>query len=51
ELPEDVNLISKTWIDNYGNGEALLRDRIEFFREEALIHQEVLRSVLGRKNL
>ena len=46
ELPEDANLISKIWIDNYANGEALLSDRIEFFRERSLIHQEVLRSFL-----
>ncbi|WP_293137927.1 hypothetical protein [Okeania sp. SIO3I5] len=47
ELPEDANLISKIWIDCYANGEALLSDRIEFFRERALIHQEVLNSFLG----
>ncbi|MGD1701218.1 polysaccharide pyruvyl transferase CsaB [Dapis sp. BLCC M229] len=47
ELPEDANLISKVWIENYANGEGLLRDRIDFFRERSLIHQEVLRSFLG----
>ena len=46
EFPEDPYLISKTWIDNYANGEALLSDRIDFFRERSLIHQEVLHSVL-----
>ena len=46
ELPESANLMSKIWIDNYVNGEALLSDRIEFFRERALIHQEVLHSAL-----
>ena len=46
ELPEDANLISQIWIDNYINGEGLLLDRIEFFRQRSLIHQEVLRSVL-----
>ncbi|MGD1715781.1 polysaccharide pyruvyl transferase CsaB [Dapis sp. BLCC M172] len=46
ELPEDANLISKIWINNYANGEALLSDKIYFFRERALIHQEVLHSFL-----
>ncbi len=46
ELPEDANLISKTWIDNYANGEALSEARIEFFVERSLIHQELLSSAL-----
>lgn len=46
ELPEDPNLISKTWIENYVNGDVLLSDRIAFFRERSLIHKEVLHSVL-----
>lgn len=46
ELPEDANLISKIWIDNYANGEALSEARIEFFVERSLIHQEVLYSAL-----
>ena len=46
ELPEDANSISKIWIDNYANGDSLLPDRIKFFQERALIHQEVLSSVL-----
>ena len=46
ELPENSNLISKIWIDNYANGDALFPDRINFLRERALIHQKVLDSVL-----
>ena len=47
ELPEEANFISQTWINNYANGEALLSDRIDFFRERSLIHKEVLHSVLS----
>lgn len=47
ELPEEANFISQTWINNYANGEALLSDRIDFFREQSLIHKEVLHSVLS----
>ncbi|MGB3508757.1 MAG: polysaccharide pyruvyl transferase CsaB [Microcoleaceae cyanobacterium] len=46
ELPEEPNLISKVWIDNYANGEALSEARIDFFVERSLIHQEILSSVL-----
>jgi len=46
-LPDNANLISKIWIDNYANGEALSRARIEFLIERSLIHQEVLQTVVG----
>lgn len=45
ELPEDANLISKMWIENYANGDALFPERINFLRERSLIHQEVLFSI------
>ncbi len=46
QLPEDANLMSKIWIENYANGEALFPDRIEFLRGRSLIHREVLYSAL-----
>lgn len=46
ELPEDANTISKAWIETYANGDALSLAKIEFMRERAMIHQEVLQQVL-----
>ncbi|MDY6807332.1 MAG: polysaccharide pyruvyl transferase CsaB [Cyanobacteriota bacterium] len=46
-LPDDPNLISTIWLDNYANGEALSRARIEFLVERSLIHQEVLHAALA----
>ena len=45
EIPKDANLISKTWIEHYANGEPLSRDRIHSLQDRALIHREVLRQV------
>lgn len=46
ELLEDLNLISKIWIENYVNGDVLLLDRIVFFWERLFIYKEVLYFVL-----
>ncbi|NEP44619.1 MAG: polysaccharide pyruvyl transferase CsaB, partial [Okeania sp. SIO2H7] len=46
DLPEDPNLISTIWMDNYANGEALSPARIEFLVERSLIHQELLKTAL-----
>ncbi len=46
-LPDNPNLISTIWIDNFANGEALSRAKIEFLNERSLIHQEVLKTVLS----
>lgn len=46
ELPNDANLMSKTWIDFYANGQALSEDRIYYLKERAMIHQEVLQQVI-----
>lgn len=47
EIPDDPNLISKVWIDNFANGDALSLARIEFLQERSLIHQEFLHSALS----
>ncbi|CAD5924407.1 Polysaccharide pyruvyl transferase [Planktothrix tepida] len=44
QLPDDPNLISKTWIDCYANDEPLSKGKIEFFVDRATVHQELLYS-------
>lgn len=44
QLPDDPNLISKAWMEEYANGEALSPGKIEFMIERSQIHQEVLLS-------
>ncbi|MEL7035786.1 MAG: polysaccharide pyruvyl transferase CsaB [Cyanobacteria bacterium J06592_8] len=46
ELPPDANLICKTWLECYANGDALLPAKIESLIERSQIHQEVLYSAL-----
>jgi polysaccharide pyruvyl transferase CsaB len=45
-LPEDANLISRTWIEHYANGEPLASDKIKFLVDRALIHRELLAQAL-----
>ena len=47
DLPDDANVISKTWIEHFANGEALSDDRIKFFTDRALIHREILHDALN----
>ncbi len=46
-LPENANLISKTWIEHYANGEPLSSDKIQFLVDRALIHRELLAQALN----
>ena len=46
ELPNDANLISKTWIDYYANGDSLSIGKLEFLIDRAKVHQEILHSIL-----
>ncbi|MDJ0736538.1 MAG: polysaccharide pyruvyl transferase CsaB [Nostocaceae cyanobacterium] len=46
-LPDNPNIISKTWIEHYANGEALSTDQIQFLLDRALIHKEVLQQALN----
>lgn len=45
QLPTDANMITKSWLECYANGEALSTAKIEFLVERSQIHQEVLREV------
>ncbi len=45
EIPDDANLIARNWIDYYNNGKGLSKDKINFWRDRALMHQELLKEV------
>ncbi len=45
-LPEDPNVISKTWIEHYANGDPLSSDRIQYLLDRASIHREILYQAL-----
>jgi polysaccharide pyruvyl transferase CsaB len=45
QLPTDANIITKSWLECYANGDALSTAKIEFLVERSQIHQEVLHSV------
>ncbi|MER3588054.1 MAG: polysaccharide pyruvyl transferase CsaB [Mastigocladus sp. ERB_26_1] len=46
-LPDDPNIISKTWIEHYANGDPLSSEKIQFLVDGALIHREVLHQALN----
>ncbi|PSO53131.1 MAG: polysaccharide pyruvyl transferase CsaB [Cyanobacteria bacterium QH_8_48_120] len=46
QLPDDPHLITKAWIEQYVNGEALTPTQIQSLRDRALMHQERLREAL-----
>lgn len=45
-LPEDVELISKTWIDYYHHGESLSDTKIQSLVKGAFLHRDLLSKVL-----
>jgi polysaccharide pyruvyl transferase WcaK-like protein len=47
DLPDNPNLISKTWIEQYANGSPLSNDQIQFLVDRALIHRELLQQVFA----
>ncbi|NES99968.1 MAG: polysaccharide pyruvyl transferase CsaB [Sphaerospermopsis sp. SIO1G2] len=46
-MPDDVDLISKTWIDFYQSSEKLSSEKIKSLETEALSHQQLLISVFN----
>ncbi len=46
-LPDDINLISQTWIQHYYNSQPLASERIESLKNRALMHQELLKTALS----
>lgn len=47
EIPDHPQGISRTWIEEYANGEALAEDHIHSLIDRALIHQEMLHQALN----
>ncbi|MBE9006015.1 polysaccharide pyruvyl transferase CsaB [Fortiea sp. LEGE XX443] len=46
-LPDDTNVISKTWLEHYANGEPLLPEQIQSLVDRALMHRELLSDALA----
>ncbi|MBW4665572.1 MAG: polysaccharide pyruvyl transferase CsaB [Chroococcus sp. CMT-3BRIN-NPC107] len=46
QMPEDPNVISKTWIEHFVNGEGTSSEKIESLIDRALLHQELLKELL-----
>ncbi|WP_413174770.1 polysaccharide pyruvyl transferase CsaB [Anabaena azotica] len=46
DLPDDVNIISKAWIDFYQNGEFLSSEKIQSLMDGAFLHRELLQEAL-----
>ena len=45
QLPDDPNVISKTWLEYYVNGEPLSRDQIQSLVDRALMHRDLLTDI------
>ncbi|NJP10308.1 MAG: polysaccharide pyruvyl transferase CsaB [Leptolyngbyaceae cyanobacterium RU_5_1] len=48
EIPDYPNRICQIWLEHYANGHSLSTDQIQFLRDRALIHREMLYKVLDR---
>jgi polysaccharide pyruvyl transferase CsaB len=46
DLPDDVDLISKTWIDYYNKSESLSSDKIQSLVTGAFFHRDLLKEAL-----
>jgi hypothetical protein len=42
DLPEDTQLIADIWVNNLENRDPLLSERVQQFKQQALIHQKIL---------
>ncbi|TAE61288.1 MAG: polysaccharide pyruvyl transferase CsaB [Nostocales cyanobacterium] len=46
-IPDDVDFISKTWIEFYQNSDKLSSDKVQSLKTEALLHQQLLETSLN----
>jgi polysaccharide pyruvyl transferase CsaB len=46
QIPLDPQVISRTWLELYANGESLPKPRVEALIDRALLHQEFLQNAL-----
>ena len=51
QLPDDPNVMSHTWIEEYANGNPLTPDQIQSLVDRALMHRDLLLEVLGNEDL
>lgn len=49
QMPGDPNVISKTWIEHYVNGDATSPEKIDSLVDRALLHQELLKEALTNR--
>ena len=47
DLPDDVDVISKAWIDYYYHGESLSDEKIQSLVNEAYLHRKLLKTALN----
>ncbi|OHY35775.1 polysaccharide pyruvyl transferase CsaB [Cylindrospermopsis raciborskii CS-508] len=47
DLPDDPNLIAKTWLDFYHNTESLSRDKLQSLLDGSLLHRDLLYRVFS----
>ena len=45
DIPHDPSVISRTWIEQYANGEALTPDQIQSQRDRAFMHKQLLEQI------
>jgi polysaccharide pyruvyl transferase CsaB len=46
QIPNHPNIISRTWIEHYANGDSLTPDRIQSLVDRAFMHRDLLQEVL-----
>jgi polysaccharide pyruvyl transferase CsaB len=47
QIPLEPQVISRTWLELYANGEAFSKDRVQALVDRALTHQEFLQTAFG----
>lgn len=47
QLPDDPNIMSRTWIEHYANGDPLTPEQIQSLVDRALMHRDLLSEVLS----
>lgn len=47
QMPEEANLVSRSWIETYANGDAVSGDRVHALIDRALQHQSLLQEALS----
>ena len=48
QLPDDSNLMSRTWLEHFANGEPMTSEQILSFVDRALMHRDLLHETLSK---